>query len=103
MDLSEDPMVPEDLRMAYKVLKNAGCLPPELELRARRKELNVKLLRFNLLKKRPVFSPQGPSSARSALLAPVGSDARCGGGSRCGDLAADVRTGGTAVQRSGRR
>ncbi|HOH09159.1 MAG TPA: DUF1992 domain-containing protein, partial [bacterium] len=24
--------VPEDLRMAYKVLKNAGCLPPEIEL-----------------------------------------------------------------------
>jgi DnaJ homologue, subfamily C, member 28, conserved domain len=74
LDLSDDPMVPEELRIAYKVLKNAGYLPPELELhkeivrlrdlvdavedgeekRARMKELNVKLLRFNLLKKRPV-------------------------------------------------
>lgn len=25
--------VPEELRMGYKVLKNAGCLPKELELR----------------------------------------------------------------------
>lgn len=25
-------MVPAELRMAYKVLKNGGCLPPELEL-----------------------------------------------------------------------
>ena len=26
-------LVPEDLRMAYKILKNAGYLPPEIELR----------------------------------------------------------------------
>ena len=25
--------MPEDLRLAYKILKNAGCLPPELELK----------------------------------------------------------------------
>jgi len=25
--------IPDDLRMAYKVLKNADCLPPELELK----------------------------------------------------------------------
>ncbi len=25
--------VPEELRMGYKILKNAGCLPQELELR----------------------------------------------------------------------
>ena len=25
-------MVPDELRLAYKILKNAGCLPPELEL-----------------------------------------------------------------------
>ena len=25
--------VPQDLRMAYKILKNAGCLPPELAMR----------------------------------------------------------------------
>ena len=74
LDLSDDPMVPEELRVAYKLLKNSGYLPPELELHneivrlrglidaacdegqrsARVKELNVKLLRFNIMKKRPV-------------------------------------------------
>ncbi len=33
-------MVPEDLRMAYRILKNAGCLPPELE---REKEIRTTL------------------------------------------------------------
>ena len=31
--LEDDSGVPEDLRMAYKILKNAGCLPPELQLK----------------------------------------------------------------------
>lgn len=31
-DLSD---VPEDLRMAYKILKNAGCAPPDIEDRKR--------------------------------------------------------------------
>lgn len=26
----DDSMIPEDLRMAYKILKNAGYIPPEL-------------------------------------------------------------------------
>lgn len=25
--------IPDDLRLAYKILKNAGCLPPELQLK----------------------------------------------------------------------
>jgi hypothetical protein len=34
LDLEDDdPMVPGELRMAYRMLKNAGMLPPELELR----------------------------------------------------------------------
>ncbi len=65
--------VPEELRMAYKVLKNAGCLPPEVVLakeiatlrnlvdsleddetrRQKLRELNFKLLRFNIMRKRP--------------------------------------------------
>ncbi|MCL5966182.1 MAG: DUF1992 domain-containing protein [Deltaproteobacteria bacterium] len=72
--LDDDSMVPEDLRVASWVLKNAGCIPPELELRkeiitlkgllrAARdseektrvfRELNAKLLRFNLTRKRPL-------------------------------------------------
>lgn len=30
LELEDDSMVPDDLRMAYKVLRNAGYLPPEL-------------------------------------------------------------------------
>ena len=29
----EDGYVPEDLRLAFKILKNADCLPPEIELK----------------------------------------------------------------------
>jgi hypothetical protein len=31
LDLSGDPLVPEDVRMAYRILRNAGFLPPELD------------------------------------------------------------------------
>lgn len=33
LDLEDDSHLPADLRMSYKILKNAECLPPELELR----------------------------------------------------------------------
>jgi len=33
LSLEDDRGVPEDLRLAYKILKNADCLPPELELK----------------------------------------------------------------------
>jgi len=33
LDLADDRLVPEDLRMAYRILKNAGFVPPELEAR----------------------------------------------------------------------
>ena len=33
LDLEDDSHLPPDLRMAYKILKNADCLPPEIELR----------------------------------------------------------------------
>ncbi len=31
--LEDDAHVPEELRLAFKILKNAECLPPEIELR----------------------------------------------------------------------
>jgi len=31
LNLEEDLLVPEDLRMAYRILKNAGYVPPEVE------------------------------------------------------------------------
>lgn len=33
LPLDDDHCVPADLKMAYKILKNAGYLPPELETR----------------------------------------------------------------------
>ena len=33
LDLDDDSHIPPELRMAYKILKNADCLPPELTLR----------------------------------------------------------------------
>ena len=74
LDLSDESWIPEDLRMAYRVLKNAGCLPAELELRKevmnlrdlittiddnqerlkKIRELNFKLLKLNELRKRPI-------------------------------------------------
>jgi DnaJ-like protein len=66
--------VPAELRMAYRILKNAGFLPPEVELRkeiatlrelvnsleddeARRKkrrEIDFKLLKLAMMRKRPM-------------------------------------------------
>ena len=34
LELDDDRDVPQALRIAYRILKNAGCLPPELELRS---------------------------------------------------------------------
>ncbi len=33
LKLDDDRHIPEELRVAYRILKNAGCIPPELELR----------------------------------------------------------------------
>ncbi len=74
VDLEDDLFVPEDLRGAYRVLKNAGCIPPELEVRKeivnlrelietldddkertkRIRELNFNIMQFNMLRKRPL-------------------------------------------------
>ena len=37
LPVDESPQVPDDLKMAYKILKNSGFLPPEIETR---KEIN---------------------------------------------------------------
>ena len=31
--LEDDSHLPQDIRLSHKILKNAGCLPPELEVR----------------------------------------------------------------------
>lgn len=37
--LDDDSHIPVQLRAAYRLLKNAGCLPPELELRKQALEI----------------------------------------------------------------
>ena len=39
LELDDDRMVPQELRMAYRILKNANCLPPELDARREIREL----------------------------------------------------------------
>jgi len=70
----DETWIPEDLRMAYRFLKNAGCIPPELEARnevvnlcslintidddkerlKKIRQLNFKLLKLNLTRKKPL-------------------------------------------------
>src|SRR5512147_2934017 len=72
--------VPAELRMAYKVLKNAGFVPPEVELRKEivslremlgrleddeerrsvRRQLDYKLLKLNMTRRRPVDLEEFP-------------------------------------------
>src|SRR5438874_9331831 len=32
LELADDPLVPEDLRVAYRILRNAGYVPPEVQM-----------------------------------------------------------------------
>jgi hypothetical protein len=70
----DETFVPEDLRAAYRVLKNAGCIPPELEIRKeivtlkdlintidddkerlkKIRELNFKLIKFEMVRGKPL-------------------------------------------------
>lgn len=70
----DETWIPEDLRIAYRFLKNAGCIPPELELRKeiinlkslidtlddnkerlkKIRELNYKLIKLNMMRKKPL-------------------------------------------------
>ena len=80
LDLGDESWIPEDLRMAYRILKNAGCLPAELELRKevmnlrelidtiddnkerlkKIRELNFKLMKLNELRKKPLYLDNFP-------------------------------------------
>jgi hypothetical protein len=75
LDLEETVTVPEDLRVAYKILKNADYIPPELELKKEirkteellsgmedtaekykvMKKLNYLVMKVNLLRNAPVM------------------------------------------------
>src|SRR5512135_1072 len=80
LNLEDETWIPEDLRSAYRVLKNAGCIPPELELRKevlnlrelldtidddkerirKIRELNFKLMKLGEMRKRPLNLEQFP-------------------------------------------
>jgi len=72
LNLDDDSTIPEDLRLVFKVLKNAHCLPVEMELRKEifnlrqllaaavdpnsqrelRRELNLRILNLNTRRSR---------------------------------------------------
>lgn len=80
IDEEQDAWVPEDLRMAYRILKNAGCIPPELELRNeiatmkdlirslddspartnKLRELNFRIMKLNMMRRRPLYLEEFP-------------------------------------------
>jgi hypothetical protein len=45
LQLEDDSAVPGELRVAYRILKNAGCLPPEQQLRNEIREVEGLLSR----------------------------------------------------------
>ena len=47
LSLDDDHMIPEELRAAFRLLKNAGFLPPELQLRKDIAEAEQLLLQVN--------------------------------------------------------
>jgi len=86
----EETWVPEDLRLAYRVLRNAGCVPPEIETRKevislrelmrtldddeerlrRLRELNFKILKMNMMRKIPLTLDDFPEYEEKILLKP---------------------------------
>lgn len=78
--LRDDSMIPDDLRLAHKILKNAGYLPPEIELQKEIRQMEdllkdipdekeryrlIKKINFQILKlnlagnKSPLLEKQG--------------------------------------------
>lgn len=47
LELGDDALVPEELRAAYRVLRNAGFLPPELEIHREIRDVEQLLQRID--------------------------------------------------------
>ena len=47
LELGDDALVPEELRAAYRVLRNAGILPPELEIHRKIRDIEQLLQRID--------------------------------------------------------
>ena len=76
----DETWIPEDLRLVYRILRNAGCIPPEIELKneiitlrdlietidddkeklKRLRMLNFKIMKFNMMRERPLTLEQYP-------------------------------------------
>ncbi len=76
LDLDDDAFVPEHLRMAYRVLRNANCLPPELEQRREIRELEDLLRHVN-----DTTGPEAREARRRLTALRVELDSRRGAGS----------------------
>ncbi|HEX6413120.1 MAG TPA: DnaJ family domain-containing protein [Burkholderiales bacterium] len=49
LELDDDSLLPEELRLAYRILKNAGFVPPEIEsLKGSKAERKLVLLRARI-------------------------------------------------------
>jgi hypothetical protein len=88
---------PDDIRLAYKILKNADCLPPELELKKEirntqellsgmgetaekyktLKKLNLLIMKLNSCRKSPIEF-EAPQEYLGALVERFGPHATCG-------------------------
>lgn len=75
LDLDDDALVPEDLRVAYRILRNAGFLPPEMEAHREVREIE------QLLRKIEDDSESARLLSRINFLL-----SRSGAGKRRGDL-----------------
>lgn len=47
LNLDDDRSVPEEFRMAYRILKNSGFVPPEIEIKGEINALEEALLSIN--------------------------------------------------------
>lgn len=80
LEFEDETFIPEELRLAYRILKNANCIPTELELRneimtlrdlvmtlddnterlKKIRELNFKITKFNMMRNRPLNLEEFP-------------------------------------------
>ncbi|HAM49788.1 MAG TPA: DUF1992 domain-containing protein [Nitrospiraceae bacterium] len=74
LKFEDETWIAEDLRLAYRILKNSGCIPAEIEIRKeivnlkalihmidddrerlkKLREMNFMILRLNMMRKRPL-------------------------------------------------
>jgi hypothetical protein len=55
LDLDDDRLIPEDLRLAFRILRNAGFVPPEV----------TQLREIAELERAVLDAPEGPARARA--------------------------------------